>query len=65
VETKKELLFANTKDLVSKLMYYDRKNDEELSYRDVDYLMDNGIVTTEEIIKAFADELTRSYLRKT
>jgi hypothetical protein len=48
-------------DLVSKFTFYDRKNDEELSGEQLDKAIENGIVTIDEIVEKFREELKKVY----
>ncbi len=53
-----QLFQDSTEDLVGRLLYYDRKDDEELSREDVDEMLTSGEVTKEMIVSWFAEELT-------
>lgn len=59
----KELIISRTEDLVAGLLYYDRKEDEELRPDDVKRAIDSGEVTLGDIAKAFKKELKRSFSR--
>ena len=59
VKSKKEYLMGAVDDLVLDLVYYNRKEDEDLSREDVDEMFRNGEVTPKEIIDAFSKELNK------
>lgn len=46
-------------DLVSKFMYYDRKEDEDLPRGAIEEAMQNGEITHEEIVEIFSNELEK------
>lgn len=54
---KKNLLIATIVDSVVDIFYYERKNDDELSHEDVDYLIRGSHITREEIVNAFNGSL--------
>jgi uncharacterized protein YuzB (UPF0349 family) len=60
-KSKAEILAVTVRDLVAKLVYYDRKEDEELSRDDVDDLIESGTVTVCDIVETFRDELLKVY----
>lgn len=62
--TKKELILANVKDLISSFLYYDRKEDEDLGVGDIQEAINNGEITKEEILQKFEDELNKGLLVK-
>ncbi len=47
-------------DLVTKFMYYDRKEDEDLSLDDLKHAFETEIVTVEECIEWFAESMRSS-----
>ena len=51
--TKKELLIASVHQLAIDVLYYDRKNDEELSADDVEQLINSGQVELRELVSEF------------
>ena len=54
----RQLIFGEINTLVANFMYYDRKNDEELT-REVLYQgIENGYISIDEIAKAFKESLT-------
>lgn len=54
---RKETLLDEISDLVSKFLYYDRKEDEELPRGAIEEMIEEGEITVDEIIDAFASEL--------
>lgn len=55
----KELILSNVRDLVSDFLYYDRKEDEDLSSEDIGAAIGSGEVTIEELVEAFRKELKK------
>jgi hypothetical protein len=53
----KSLILGTVEDLVSKFLYYDRKNDEDLRVGDIDKAIENGYVSTDEIVEVFKEKL--------
>jgi len=56
-EAKRELVYATVEDLVADFLYYDRKQDEELSSDDIYTLLDEGFLTIEDLVAKFHREL--------
>jgi hypothetical protein len=54
-KSKQELLLDTITDLVSDLLYYDRKEDEELSADDIEDLLHNGGITIDEMVEKFRE----------
>lgn len=52
---KRELFLSLIDDCVSDLIYYDRKEDEDLSIEDVEEIIDDGLI--EEATKRFKESL--------
>lgn len=52
-----ESLKNSTADLVGRLLYYDRKEDEDLSREDIDEMLASGEVTREMILGWFSAAL--------
>ena len=63
MEEKKELLKNALTDLVSDLLYYDRKEDEELTIEDVENLIDTESISKQELINLFDELLTNNGLK--
>lgn len=59
MKSKKVVLFATLEDLVAELLYYDRKEDEDLSVSDVQTLFKSGEVTIDEVTDWFQLQLTK------
>ena len=61
-------LEGHIKDLVSSLLYYDRKEDEDLGLYEIEEDIKNGEYTAEDIIEVFAKEiretLTEEFIEK-
>lgn len=55
-QTRRELIIANVKDLLAGLMYYDRKEDEELGVGEIEAAITNNEITAQEIADVFAQE---------
>lgn len=58
MENKKKIILANVEDLVSDLLYYDRKESENLKVGEIQEQIDAGNITVEEIIDCFKTHLT-------
>jgi len=52
----KELILNTVKDLVADLMYYGRKEDEDLPLGAIEKAIEDGIITEDEIIEQFRKE---------
>ena len=63
MEDKKELLKNALTDLVSKFLYYDRKEDEELTIEDVENLINTELISKQELISLFDELLTNNGLK--
>jgi hypothetical protein len=59
----KENIINTVKDLCSNFLYYDRKEDEELSEDDLIQAIEEGTVTIEEMVAEFENQL-RNTLQK-
>ena len=57
MKTKKEIAVAIIKDTVADLLYYDRKEDEEMSREDIQRVFDDGLLTIDEAVALFREEL--------
>jgi hypothetical protein len=56
---RRRLIEGTTRDLVGELLYYGRKEDEELGVEEIQQAIIAGEITVEDIISVFATELTR------
>lgn len=54
----KNLILGKISDLVSDFLYYNRKNDEELSVEDLENAIKNKEITIDEIVDEFRKKLT-------
>lgn len=57
--SKKSVALAKIDDLVSDLLYYSRKDDEDLPVDDLSGLITSGAPTVDEIVDRFRAELVR------
>ena len=55
----KNLIMANVSDLASDLLYYDRKEDEELGVGDIEKAIEDGVITVDEIVDKFKNEFKK------
>lgn len=62
-EERRELLQNTIEDLVTKLLWDDRKEDEELPRGDIELMLSMGDVTIDEMIEWFATPL-RMHLKE-
>lgn len=64
----RENILNTVSDLCANFLYYDRKEDEELSADDLIQAVENGVITIEEIVQQFEEKLRESleqYVGKT
>ena len=59
----KEKILNTIKDLCSDFLYYDRKEDDELSEHDLIQAVEDGTVTIEEMVAEFENELRNTLQR--
>ena len=50
-------ILTTINDLVCDFLYYDRKEDEELSAADIEDAVDDGDITIDDMVKRFESEL--------
>ncbi len=55
--TRRENILATVKDLVTDLLYYDRKEDENLPRGEIEASLKAGEITFDDIVNTFAAEL--------
>lgn len=55
--TPKEAILAETKDCVSNILFYNRKNDQCCTQDQFDDLLNSGELTPIEIVQAFEQEM--------
>lgn len=53
----KETIINTIKDLCADFLYYDRKEDEDLSADDLEEAVKNGTVTIDEMVETFRRNL--------
>ncbi len=53
IQTKKEQLLGSAEDAAINVLVYNRKNDEDLSVEDVEWLFKSKQVTIDELVVAF------------
>lgn len=53
----KETIINTIKDLCADFLYYDRKEDEDLSADDLEEAVKNGTVTIDEMVETFRKQL--------
>ncbi len=57
MQTRKELIELTVMDLVSRFLYYDRKEDEDLPEGEIQKALHNNEITFQEIVTTFKEEL--------
>jgi dTDP-4-amino-4,6-dideoxygalactose transaminase len=57
----KKLILNTIKDLCSNFLYYDRKEDEELSIEDLNNAVKSGVITVDEMVDEFRKNLEATY----
>jgi len=55
----KQLIKDTITDMVSNLLYYNRKDDEELEVGDIEKAIKDGVITVDEICELFKNEFIR------
>ncbi len=50
-------IFNTTKDLVTKFLYYDRRDDEDMPRGLIEKSIEEGLISTDDIITIFSGEL--------
>ena len=53
----KEIILSTVRDLCSCFLYYDRKEDEDLSAEELKEAVKNGTITIDEIVEEFRKQL--------
>ena len=59
----KDILIDTINDLVSDLLYYDRKEDEELPIGVIEKAVKDGDITVEQITETFKSKLVKTLER--
>lgn len=57
--TRRDTILGYMEDMVSNLLYYDRKEDEDLPRGAIEEAIKAGEVTSDEMIKTFGDTLKK------
>lgn len=60
----KEVILKEVETLAAKFVYYDRKEDEDLSMYDLDKAIRSGEITIDEIVNKFKETLISNYQEK-
>ena len=59
--TKRTLILLNIADLATNFLYYDRREDDELSFDDIQNSITSGDITIDEMAEAFREALSYVY----
>ena len=54
---KKQIILDTISDMISELLYYDRKEDEELGVGDIEQAIKDGVITVDEILTFIKDKI--------
>lgn len=57
--SRRDIILASINDLVVNFTYYDRKEDEDLSYEDLQAAIEEGEITIDEIVEKFRKQLVK------
>ncbi len=57
----KELIEAVISDLAAKFLYYDRREDEQLSVEGLEWAVTNNVITVAEMVEAFSKPLCADF----
>jgi hypothetical protein len=57
----RKTIFATIEDLCSDFLYYDRKEDEDLSAEELNQAVQNGIITVDEMVAEFRKHLENTF----
>jgi hypothetical protein len=60
-ENKRQTILNTVQDLVSDFVYYDRKEDEDLSTDQMNEAIETGVITVDEIVAEFRKHLEKTY----
>lgn len=63
VENKKQIILDTIEDLCSYFVLYDRQEDGNLSVEELNYAVDNKIITVDEMVKHFHDCLLSTFIK--
>lgn len=56
---RRDVILNTVSDLVADLVFYDRKEDEELGPDEINVAVDAGEITIDDMVSRFRDELTK------
>ncbi len=57
----KQIIIDRIKDLCSDFLYYDRKEDEELSFKQLNKAVESGVITIDEMVSEFRKQLENTF----
>lgn len=57
---KRDYILKEARDLMSMFLYYDRKEDKNLQWGEIEHSILNNEITVDEIISVFKDEIESS-----
>lgn len=57
----KQTILNTISDLASDFLYYNRKEDEDLSMEDLKNAVDNGVITVDEMVAEFRKHLEKTF----
>ena len=60
-EEAKQWLIDTVNDMFMDMCYYDRKEDDEMSPEHLNSLMKNGIISKEDMIEVFTNQIEKEY----
>lgn len=58
----KEIILNTISDLCSNFLYYDRKEDEELSIEQLEDAVESGEITIDEMVEKFRENLENTFI---
>ena len=61
MKNKRQIILDTIEDLCSNFVFYDRKEDEDLSVDELNYTVDNKIITVDEMVEHFKDCLLNTF----
>lgn len=61
VKTKKQCILDEIENVVTKFLYYDRKEDEDLPVDSIERCIKRGNITVDEMVDKFRECLSRSF----
>ena len=57
----KQIILDTISDLATAFVYYDRKEDEDLSMDQLNYAVETGEITIDEMVAKFREELEATF----